>query len=118
DFASAATTAGRAIELDPRLAAAWDVRGAARLSLGDRPGARRDLDEALRLDPRSFNAWGHSARLSRLEGDHARSLREAERAIEVAPCADAWLLGERGFGRLSLGDVAGAARDFDAAVAL
>jgi Flp pilus assembly protein TadD len=41
----------RAASLAPRRAAVWAASGVARLCLGDRAGARRDLERALALDP-------------------------------------------------------------------
>ncbi len=50
DFENAALLAGRWIEADPIHAAAWWLRGRARLRLGDIDGAATDLRNALALD--------------------------------------------------------------------
>ncbi len=39
----------RAIELDPKLAHAWEFRGIARFNLGDSQGAVADLERSLEL---------------------------------------------------------------------
>lgn len=47
----AAEAYGRVLEAEPGEAAYWAERAAARLLLGDKEAARRDLDQAKRLDP-------------------------------------------------------------------
>ena len=77
--------AGKALELDPRLADAFAARGEAFRVAGRYKEAIAAFDEALALDPNSFEANLAYARLARGVGDLERSVELFVRALEVQP---------------------------------
>ncbi len=107
DYASAAATFGRAVELEPGLAAAWDGKGYARGALGETDAAIVDLTHALELDPRLERAYARRARAWAVKGEPDRVIADAGRALDLDPVdADAWH--NLGWGRLQKGDLDGA----------
>ncbi|HEX5474722.1 MAG TPA: protein kinase [Vicinamibacterales bacterium] len=83
----------RALRLDPQLADAHFWMGAARLGLGDTPGAIAALREGLRLEPE--NAQGHASLGRALwvgQADFPAAIAALEQAIALNPEAGyAWL---------------------------
>ena len=77
--------AGKALDLDPRLADAFAARGEAFRVAGRYNEAIAAFDEALALDPNSFEANLAYARLARGVGDLERSVELFVRALEVQP---------------------------------
>ncbi len=109
--ADVATLASQALALDPTLADAWERRGLA-LARTDKDLALSDLARAIELDPK--NAERHSARASVLLNawnDAAGATFDAEKAVELAPSAETYLL--RGACRLLLNDLDRAHDDFE-----
>lgn len=49
DFAACIEDCGRSIQLNPEHAVAWAMRGEAKVAIGDKAGAKRDLDHAVKL---------------------------------------------------------------------
>jgi adenylate cyclase len=77
--------AGKALELDPRLAEAYAARGEALRVAGRSEDAIAAFDQALALDPNSFEANLAYARLSRGVGNLEKSVHLFIRALEVQP---------------------------------
>ena len=77
--------AGKALELDPRLAEAEAARGEALRVAGRYDEAIGAFEQALALDPNSFEANLAYARLSRGVGNLERSVELFVRALEVQP---------------------------------
>jgi adenylate cyclase len=77
--------AGKALELDPRLAEAHAARGEALRVAGRYDEAIDAFEKALALDPNSFEANLAYARLSRGMGNLDRSVDLFIRALEVQP---------------------------------
>jgi adenylate cyclase len=77
--------AGKALELDPRLADAYAARGEALRVAGRYDEAIDAFDQALALDPNSFEANLAYARLARGVGNLDRSVDLFIRALEVQP---------------------------------
>ncbi len=91
DFDGAMADAAKAIELDPRLAAAWRCRGAARIGNGDPEGALADYAKTLELAPGLAEVWLErgAARMSMRDWDGA--IADDTKAIELDPrLAAAW----------------------------
>jgi tetratricopeptide (TPR) repeat protein len=85
-------------------------RGAARLKLGDLPGALADLDRARELDRKDFEVLVWRGEAYRLLGRNAEALRELDAAVACAPdCCWGYL--NRGLVRDALGDQAGMVED-------
>ena len=107
---------GRALELAPDLADAWEARGAAKLASGDAIGAADDLREAVKRAPHSaIPRVRYAAALSAL-GKSDDALRELEEAVRRAPSLPDALLA-RSAARLAANDLTGAQADADAAIA-
>ncbi|MBI3724162.1 protein kinase, partial [bacterium] len=118
DHAGAIGDTTKAIELDPRLARAWSIRGDARSKTGDRPSAIADCSRAIELDPKLASAWtNRGAARSRHGGDPEGAIADFDRAIELdATFAEAWA--SRGTARAETGDLDRAIRDCSRAVEL
>lgn len=84
---SAALAAGRrAVQIDPRNAAAHRVFGELALDAGDALLAEEELREAARLDPHNADAWYLLGSLySQQQGGAARARESLERAVRLAP---------------------------------
>ena len=74
-----------ALDLDPNLLEAWRGRAAARLRLGDAPGAARDLGEVLKREPRSFEAWQDLSRLAEARNDWRGALSAWQKLLDLDP---------------------------------
>ncbi len=94
DEKGAITDLTRAIELDPRDATAWRLRGSLRVNAHDPRGAIDDLDRALELAPEDAQAWCNRAAAwlngsERVQGDRRAALEsarsDAERAVKLSP---------------------------------
>jgi hypothetical protein len=70
---------------DPKLAAAWKVRGLCRLRLGAEAEALEATMRALALDPRLPYAHYNAAVLLLRRGDRARALEQVRAELKVAP---------------------------------
>ena len=74
-----------ALDLDPELLEAWRGRAAARVRLGDTPGAVRDLQEVIKREPRNFAAWQDLSRIAEVRGDYKAALAAWQRLLDVDP---------------------------------
>ncbi len=100
----------RAIALDPTNGPAHNDRAAAKLMLGDRPGAIADFETLTRLDPRNKESWITLAKLRTMIGDHAKARDALGEVIALDP-KHAWAWCARGTARSELGDHEGALAD-------
>jgi tetratricopeptide (TPR) repeat protein/tRNA A-37 threonylcarbamoyl transferase component Bud32 len=101
DSAQAESLASRAIEKDGSSAAAFGVRAAARLSLGNAAGAREDARNALAMDPANRLASAVGQFAARMEADPSAKPPDPSKLI-------------RDFGSSSAGSLAGGRRASDA----
>ncbi len=110
DPAGARADLDQAIRADPRLGAAYFVRGLLRDQGNDREGAIEDFSAAAGLCGDLAAPWFQSA-VSRLaQGDSAGGLADLDRALVIAPdLPDAWYW--RSLARGRQGDLGGAAAD-------
>ncbi|MEZ0229985.1 MAG: tetratricopeptide repeat protein, partial [Planctomycetota bacterium] len=107
----------KAVELDPKLSAAWTDLSLALARNSDLPGAIEAATRAIELDGRHPRAWitrGHARRVLR---QHAAAFADFTRALDLDPAGagDAWF--GRGECRFALGDP-GAIPDLEMAVGL
>jgi tetratricopeptide (TPR) repeat protein len=85
NLAGARTDLDRAIELDPRNAAAFFWRGYAEARAGERGKAVGDLKHASELDPKDPFAYAELVGLYQRAGQHDEAIAAASRLVEVAP---------------------------------
>lgn len=112
-----AVAAGRTATLiDPQGSTAWLNLGQALLRAGDRVGAFASTQEALALDPDDPVARLNFARLS-LPDEPRRVAALLDSVIDADP-TNAAALGVRGVARAQMGDLAGARRDWEKALAI
>jgi|GEM_PF-3573773 len=77
--------ANRAIELNPKIAAAYLVRANAHNNLGDFQQALADANKAIQLDPKSAFAYFVRANAHNNLGDFQQALADANKAIQLDP---------------------------------
>jgi tetratricopeptide (TPR) repeat protein len=107
----------KAIELDPKLAIAYNNRGTAYLELGNDQRALMDYDRAIELDPNYAPAYAGRAGAYGNLGNHQQALRDCDRAIELDPKI-AMAYSNRGMAHAELGNYQQALRDCDRAIEL
>jgi tetratricopeptide (TPR) repeat protein len=83
DAAGAAAACTRALELDPRDAAAYSTRGVARERAGAAADAAKDFAEAVKLDPRKAHVTRGELYLEL--GEAQRALPDLDEAIRLDP---------------------------------
>jgi len=105
----------RAIEIQPRFAAAWLNRGRERLDLGDFERAIVDFTRAAELQPSSAVAVGHRGVAKRRKRDLDGAIADCTRAIELSPRYTRARV-DRGLVLQEKGDADAAIRDFTAAI--
>jgi tetratricopeptide (TPR) repeat protein len=74
-----------AIELDPKLAAAYSERGKAYAAKGNTQRAIADYNEAIKLDPEHAAAYRNRGRVHFAEGDNDRAIADYTEAIKLDP---------------------------------
>ena len=117
DLERGIATATKAIELDPRLARGWMIRGVARGSKGDWDGEIADETRAIELDPNLALAWANRGNAQGNKGDWDGAIADETRAIELDPGL-AWAWSNRGTLRRRKGDCDGAIADETRAIEL
>lgn len=81
----------KAIELDPRDAAAWNNKGIALSKLGYYLEGVRCYEEAININPKYSEVWNNKANALSNLGRHNESLESYYKAIELNPeYASAW----------------------------
>ena len=107
----------RAIETHPRLAEAYNNRGAARKAKGDIPGAIDDYAKAIEIDPRYADAYNNRGGAREARGDLSGAIDDFTKAIEIDP-RHATAHTNRGVVREVRGDIPGAIDDYTKAIAI
>lgn len=107
----------RAIQLRPDFAFAFNCRGNARFSQGNREAAMSDYNQAIRLDPRLDNAFYNRALLLTKNGDAAAGIRDLIECVRLAP-NDPDAVGTLGLFQAQSGDLAGGLVNLEKAVRL
>jgi tetratricopeptide (TPR) repeat protein len=117
DFQGALADINRAIQLDPKNAQAYDVRGVFKASeLQDIQGALADYNRSIQLDPNYVGAYINRGNLKddKLQ-DYQGALADYNRAIQIDPNANVFY--NRGVLRYNkLQDFQGALADLDRAI--
>jgi WD40 repeat protein len=106
-----------AIRLDPKSAAARELRGTWYLWDGQPGPALKDFDEAIRLDKGCVQAWFLRGRVHACRKDHERAVADFSEAIRLEP-GNAQAYYQRGLAHADRGDYARAKADLTQAVRL
>jgi len=85
DFDAALDDFCEAIEIDPKLAQAYNSRGRVYGSRGDYEKAINDFDLALQLDPRLEEAYYSRGRVFAARGDNANAIADYSAALKINP---------------------------------
>jgi tetratricopeptide (TPR) repeat protein len=75
----------RAININPRYAAAYVNRGVARKAKGDLKGAIADYDRAISLNPRLKEAYNNRGLARQLQGQLKEAIADFDKALELDP---------------------------------
>ena len=79
----------RSIELSPRRAASYALRGKLRSILDDERGAIVDLDQAIQLSPNTFDALYDRGLARSTLGDHDMAIADFNAGLNLVPTRDA-----------------------------
>ena len=115
DFEGAIADYNRAIELDPKYAAAYSNRGNAKQAKGDLDGAIADCNRAIELDPKDPLAHKYRGVAKKAKGDLEGAIADYNRAIELDPKYAAAYF-HRGIAKQAKGDLKGAIDDINGAI--
>jgi tetratricopeptide (TPR) repeat protein len=85
NYAEAIAADTRAIELNPKLAKAYDNRGKCYFAEGSYSHARTDFTEVIALDPRDAEAYNNRGTTYYEEGDYDLALADYRRAVRLRP---------------------------------
>jgi len=105
----------RAIELDPKYAAAYSNRGNAKQAKGDLDGAITDCSRAIELDPKDPMAHKYRGVAKKAKGDLEGAIADYNLAIELDPKYSAAYF-HRGIAKQAKGDLKGAIDDINGAI--
>jgi len=85
EYVAAADAFSAAIAANPKSAAAWNNRAAARLRLGDVSGAIADYNKALELAPYDAEIYGNRGNAWVAAGQYQDAIADYTRALELNP---------------------------------
>jgi lipoprotein NlpI len=115
DFDGAIADYTRAIELDPKYAAAYSNRGSAKQAKGDLDGAIADCNRAIELDPKDAMAHKNRGVVKKAKGDLEGAIADYNRTIELDTKYSAAYF-YRGIAKQAKGDLKGAIGDINGAI--
>jgi Flp pilus assembly protein TadD len=119
DAPAAIADYSEALLLDPAYTAALQARGDARLATGDVFGAIDDYSQALAIQPNDAAVYSARGAAYLQVNKPQEAYQDLTQAIQLSlTTADPELFYNRGVARASLGDDAGARRDFEEAAEL
>ena len=75
----------KAIDLDPKLAVAFNDRGIAYLAKRENDRAKADFDQSIQLDPDDLNAYWNRGDLYRSTGDRESAAADYRKALSLSP---------------------------------
>jgi len=117
EYVSAADAFSEAIAKNPRSAAAWNNRAAARLRLGEISGAIADYNKAIELAPNDAEIYYNRANALVAAGQYPEAIADYTRAINLNPNY-AKAIHNRGTAYAMLGQRDAAQADWSRAIAL
>ena len=117
EYQEAMARYGRAIELNPQDAYAYNNRGVAKNALGDHQGAIADFDNAIERNSQFAHAYNNRGVAKSDSGDHQGAVADFDKAIELDPeYAEAY--NNRGITKYHFGQCLEAIADYDNAIEL
>jgi len=108
---------GKAIELDPKYAMAYNNRGAVYDNIGNYSQAIKDYDRAIDLNPKYVEAYYNRGNAYGSLGNYSQEIKDYDKAIELNP-NDEEAYNNRGAAYRSLGNYSQAIKDYDRAIDL
>ena len=117
EYRSAIESFGRAIDLNPRIAAVYANRGVSYERVRDHERAILDYGKAIELEPAASSHYGNRANAYAEKGDFAHAILDHDRAINLAP-KSAPNHSDRGTTYKKMGDYDQAITDYDSAIRL
>ena len=117
DYTGAIADYTQAIELDPKLAPAYNNRGNAKARLKDYTGAMADYTQAIELDPNYAPAYLNRGVAKRYLKDDTGAIADYTQAIALDPNY-VLAYNNRGLAKARLKDYTGAIADYTKAIAL
>ena len=107
----------QALELEPRLTAAYNNRGNSHYHNGDYEIAIQDYDKALAIDPGHADAYSNRGNAYKASGDLALAIQEYNRSLELDPnSAETYY--NRGNAYMDIGDLDLAIQDYSKVIEL
>jgi tetratricopeptide (TPR) repeat protein len=111
DYKEAIQKCNQAIELNPKNADAYNLRGVIKYKLSDYRGAIQDYSKAIELNPNDTNAYFCRANSESMLKDYwPAALKDFSKAIELNP-NDAAAYNNRGLTKINMGDKDGGCLD-------
>jgi len=108
---------GKAIELDPKYAMAYNNRGAVYDNIGNYSQAIKDFDKAIELSPNYAIAYYNRGGAYKSLGNYSQAIKDYDRAIDLNPkYVEAYY--NRGNAYGSLGNYSQEIKDYDKAIEL
>jgi Tfp pilus assembly protein PilF len=117
DYDAAMRDLSQAIQIDPKLAEAYNVRGFIYHRKKDYDLAIADFDQAIRLNPKSAATFNNRGNSWLEKGDFARALTDLNQAVQLGPTQAAFY-NNRGSAKREQGDLDGALTDYEQALRL
>ena len=85
DYDLAIASFSEVLRLNPKDAAAFNMRAVAHAKKGDFDAAIADYTEAIRLDPKLVTAWFMRGKARQEKGDHENALADFNEAVRLGP---------------------------------
>jgi len=117
DYQGAIVDLTKAIEIDPKYAAAYKNRGLAKSNLGNYQEAIADYNKAIEINPKYVRAYNRRGWTKYLQGDFQGALLDSNKALQISP-DHASTLDTRGRTKHALGQDTSACADLKRAVSL
>jgi len=114
DYQQAIKDYDKAIELDPKYAAAYNNRGISYGLLGNHKQAIKDFDKAIELDPKAAHFRGRAIPYLLL-GNYQQTIKDCDKAIELDP-KDSIAYAVRGDAYFKLGNYQQAIKGYERAI--
>jgi len=113
DLKGAIADCDEALRIDPKCTKTFNNRAYAWLEMGSLEAAKRDAEQSLDLDPEYVQPYGTRALVREREGDVNAAIEDWNQVLKRVACPNSYA--SRGRLRKAIGDLHGAATDFERA---